>query len=72
MPGDLGIEFVLSERDLGRQPEGKGGEADFSTASLRSSLSFIIIKFLVPQTTVDRSMAPKTMIRRDPRMVRLF
>jgi hypothetical protein len=26
--GELGIEFVLSERDLGRQPEGKGGEAD--------------------------------------------
>jgi hypothetical protein len=28
--GELGIEFVLPERDLGRQPEGKGGEAQCS------------------------------------------
>ena len=28
VPGGLGIEFVLPERDLGRQPGGKGGEAD--------------------------------------------
>ena len=46
--------------------------AGISTASLRGSLRFIIIKFLVLQTTVDRSMAPKAMMRRDPKRLKLF